>query len=358
MAVAVFAPGFQGTFDTGITSNTVVEAQAATIKLNKKKATLIKGKTVKLKVKGTKKKVKWTSSNKKVATVTKKGLVKAKKKGKATITAKVAGKKLKCKITVETPKISATKTSIVIFKTKTIKMSGTTQTVKWSTSNSKVAAIKKNGKYGVKITAKKVGTATVTAKVGGKKYTCKVTVADTKKGQKMTKLKNFINQYGETATDGTKFIYFSTYYIDDNQNRTDYETQMWFEGDSLICSEYWTYSNGFVDSIIVEIQKYKSDVYAQYCYFDEAEKYKPEYLCAAFRDSSFEGMYYEGYIEFDFDPLDMSDEAMSDYDAYNSDANKLLFWAIKDSNELITQVFRTGVTMADLGFTGFLYYDA
>lgn len=59
------------------------------------------GKTVTLKLKNNKKKIKWSSSNKKVATVTKKGKVKGKKVGKATITAKVGKKKYKCKINVK-----------------------------------------------------------------------------------------------------------------------------------------------------------------------------------------------------------------------------------------------------------------
>ena len=79
-------------------------AEAAKIKLNKTKVYLLKGQTVKLKVTGTKKKVTWKSSKKKVATVSKKGKVKAKKAGKTTITAKVKGKKYKCKIIVETKK--------------------------------------------------------------------------------------------------------------------------------------------------------------------------------------------------------------------------------------------------------------
>ena len=77
------------------------EAKAKKITLNKKKLTLKVGKTFRLKVKGTKKKVVWKSSKKKVATVNKKGLVRAKKKGTAGITAKVAGKKLKCRVTVK-----------------------------------------------------------------------------------------------------------------------------------------------------------------------------------------------------------------------------------------------------------------
>ena len=73
----------------------------AAVKLNKKKVTLTVGKTVQLKVKGTKAKVKWSSSNKKIAAVSKKGKVKAKKAGKATITAKVGKKKYKCRVTVK-----------------------------------------------------------------------------------------------------------------------------------------------------------------------------------------------------------------------------------------------------------------
>ena len=56
-------------------------------KLNKKKATLVTGQKLQLKLSGTKGKVKWTSNKKTVATVSSKGLVKAKKKGTATITA-------------------------------------------------------------------------------------------------------------------------------------------------------------------------------------------------------------------------------------------------------------------------------
>lgn len=78
-----------------------VQAAKKKPKLNKKKVTLYVGKTVRLKVKNAKKKVKWSSSKKSVATVSKTGKVKAKKKGKAVITAKVAKKKLKCTVTVK-----------------------------------------------------------------------------------------------------------------------------------------------------------------------------------------------------------------------------------------------------------------
>lgn len=73
------------------------------VKINKTKATLNKGKKVTLKVTGTKSKVKWSTNKKSIATVTSKGVVTAKKKGTATITAKVGKKKYTCKITVKQP---------------------------------------------------------------------------------------------------------------------------------------------------------------------------------------------------------------------------------------------------------------
>ena len=69
--------------------------------LSKKKLTMSVGESKTLKVKNTKKKVKWSSGKKSVASVSKKGRVKAKKKGTAVITAKVAKTKLKCRVTVK-----------------------------------------------------------------------------------------------------------------------------------------------------------------------------------------------------------------------------------------------------------------
>lgn len=72
----------------------------AAVKLNKTSAVMTVGTKLTLKMKGTKKKVTWKSSNKQVASVSKKGVVKAKKKGSAIITATVNKKKYKCKIQV------------------------------------------------------------------------------------------------------------------------------------------------------------------------------------------------------------------------------------------------------------------
>ncbi len=91
-------------------SITVKSKLVTKIVLNKKKATVKKGKTLELKVKTIKptdalnQKVKWTSSNKKIATVDKNGKVKALKKGTCIITCSAtdgSGRKVICKITVK-----------------------------------------------------------------------------------------------------------------------------------------------------------------------------------------------------------------------------------------------------------------
>ncbi len=73
--------------------------------LNKKKKTLRAGKKYKLRVKATpsriQEKVKWRSSNKKIATVSRKGVVKAKRKGKVKIYVTYGSLKKKCIITVK-----------------------------------------------------------------------------------------------------------------------------------------------------------------------------------------------------------------------------------------------------------------
>lgn len=96
---------FSGLIQTNISS---VMAKVSKIKLNCTKKRVQKGKKIKLKVKKVpallkKRKIIWKSSNKKVASVTQKGVVKAKKRGKATIKAYIKGNKKiygKCIITV------------------------------------------------------------------------------------------------------------------------------------------------------------------------------------------------------------------------------------------------------------------
>lgn len=84
-----------------LTGQSESEAAKKKPKLNKTKLSLYVGKTAVLKVKNNKKKVKWSTSKKSVAAVSKKGKVTAKKKGTVKITARVAKKKLTCRVTVK-----------------------------------------------------------------------------------------------------------------------------------------------------------------------------------------------------------------------------------------------------------------
>lgn len=189
--------------------NLVSTVQAASkVKISKTKASLEKGSTLQLKISGTKKKVQWSTSSSKIATVNSKGKVTAKKAGTATITAKVDGKKYRCKITVTTPAISKKTLKLTVKDTYTLKMTGTKKSVKWSSSKSSVASVNAKGK----VTAKKAGTATITAKVGGKKYTCKVTVVKKPAfASGYQKLNQYITKYGSLNANGNKFISASDY---------------------------------------------------------------------------------------------------------------------------------------------------
>ena len=62
------------------------------------------GTKVKLKLKGTKKKCKWSVNKPQIISVSQKGIVKAKKKGKAKVIAKIKKKKYICKVTVKVKK--------------------------------------------------------------------------------------------------------------------------------------------------------------------------------------------------------------------------------------------------------------
>lgn len=154
-----------------------MQAQAkTTVKINKTKTTIYVGKSTTLKITGTSKKITWSSSNKKVATVSSKGKVTAKKKGTATITAKVSGKSYKCKVTVKNPYLNATKKKLEVNKTYTLKLTGATAK-KYTSSKKSVATVSSKGK----ITAVKAGTATITVTDSNKKtYKCVITVTNKK----------------------------------------------------------------------------------------------------------------------------------------------------------------------------------
>lgn len=153
--------------------------------------------------KAKKRKIQWYSSNKKVATVNSKGVVTAKKNGKAYITARVKSqksKKVRCRVTVKTKKVSK-----VSFNTsKAVLQQGKYYTrkpsvspsyaynkkVTYKSSNTKVATVNSSGK----IYAKGQGTATITA-----------TAADGSK-KKASYPVRVIGKITNNPSSGTKFV--------------------------------------------------------------------------------------------------------------------------------------------------------
>ena len=118
----------------------------------------------------------WKSSNPKIAAVNSKGKVKAKKKGKVTITAEADGCLATCKIKVITAQLSAADLTLNRGKSKTLKVIGTSKKVTWKSSDPTVATVSSKGKK----KKKKKGTAKITAAIGASTLTCKVTVNTTK----------------------------------------------------------------------------------------------------------------------------------------------------------------------------------
>lgn len=164
-------------------------AAKSKVKLNITKKTVYMDSTFKLKA-STKEKVTWKSSDKKVATVDKKGNVHAVNKGKAVITATVAGSKAKCTVTVKAAKVKVTlnikeKTIYVKnklkLKAKVTAKTGISKNVKWVSDNRKVATVDSKGN--VKAVSAGIATIRAVSLANNKEYarcTLTVNIDDTK----------------------------------------------------------------------------------------------------------------------------------------------------------------------------------
>ncbi len=168
-------PGGAPSGSTGSSGSTGTKKASVKIKLNASSIVMVKGSTRKLKVKGGTGRITWKSSKKAVAKVSGSGKVTARKKGNATITATRSGKSAKCKVKVETPKLSQTFLTIGLNDSKTLKLKGCRHKVSWSTSDDMVCEVRKG-----KLTPYEPGNATIKAKVHGKTFKCKVKVTTPK----------------------------------------------------------------------------------------------------------------------------------------------------------------------------------
>ena len=150
-------------------------------KLNKSEAVLKANETSELKVIGTVKgNIEWSTSNKDVAEIAKKdnngATIKAKKAGKATITAKAENKVMKCEIYI--PEINKEEAVMMKGSNITLKLNNIDEkkTVTHKSLNEKIATVDKNGK----IEAKSVGKTTITTTYEGKTFNTIITVIDPK----------------------------------------------------------------------------------------------------------------------------------------------------------------------------------
>lgn len=150
-------------------TKTEIKKETANPKLSSSLKTLYKGQSSTLKVTEYKGKVVWSSSDNNIVKV-KDGKVTAINNGTATISAKVDGKKLNCKITVKKNTLNKSSISITKGNSYTLKVTGSS-TVEWSSSNTNIATVKAGKVYGVS-----AGTTNITAKVAGDVLVCKVTV--------------------------------------------------------------------------------------------------------------------------------------------------------------------------------------
>ncbi|MBP5304390.1 MAG: Ig-like domain-containing protein, partial [Lachnospiraceae bacterium] len=122
------------------------------------------------------KEITYKSNNSKVASIDSDGLVKAKKPGQATITAKAGPASAKCRITVKKPTVKLSESEITLYRNATKKLkvttNCTTSEVTFKSSKKRVATVDEKGR----ITAVSHGLAIITASIGGESASCIVNV--------------------------------------------------------------------------------------------------------------------------------------------------------------------------------------
>ena len=153
---------------------------AASVSSNKATVSIIVGKKKQIRLKGAKGKVVWKTSKKTIATVSQKGVITAKKKGVAIITATTKSQKWSYKVTVkESPAINMKSATLKVGKMCTLKVTGASSRPVLKNLNTSVVTLKKQSTYVYKLLGKKKGTSIINVRVAGKTLKCKVTVKNT-----------------------------------------------------------------------------------------------------------------------------------------------------------------------------------
>lgn len=160
----------------GSSSSCKVTVKKPKITLNQTRASLYRGQTLSLTAKSSSgRRVVWKSRKTSIARVSDSGKVTAIKHGSARITATLDGVTKECEITVKSPNIRLSHTSISLKKGKSLTLKASVSsgnTPIWKSSKSSVAAVDSNGK----VTAKKKGTCYIYASEDGTREDCHVQV--------------------------------------------------------------------------------------------------------------------------------------------------------------------------------------
>lgn len=161
-------------------ANCKITVTKTKVTLNKTSITLENGESAVLTAaSSTGHKVTWKSAKTSIAAVNENGKVTAKKPGTTTVTAKVDGTSVSCKVTVKRPTVRLTPSKISLYRREKykLKVSSTSKSMPvWKTNKKSVATVDETGK----VTAIKHGTAVVTVTVDGVSKNCEVTVKSPK----------------------------------------------------------------------------------------------------------------------------------------------------------------------------------
>ena len=181
----IAAVSSKGTVKAKAKGSTVIKAKVGkktfkckikveTPKLNKTSGVFTAGYKYKLKVKGTTQKVTWKSSDKTIVVVSKSGVIRGKKAGEATVTAKIGKKAYKCAITIEQPSISNESLSLFKGNNWRLEMNGTVRDALWWSEDERIATVDEG-----LVTAVGVGSTRIIAQVGNTyTYPCTVNVSN------------------------------------------------------------------------------------------------------------------------------------------------------------------------------------
>lgn len=185
---------------TVIPINNISIAEAATIKINKKFATISIGETLQLKITGTKSEVKWSTNKKSLATISSDGLVTGIKAGTSIITAKINDKSYTCTVRVAQPGLKKSFILLGIDGSSQLQINNLPKNISkkdilWKSSNDKIVTVDNNGL----VNAVKLGSTKITATFDKYKLICRVNVQATKQDLKDA-VNNFKIEYAEANT--------------------------------------------------------------------------------------------------------------------------------------------------------------